>query len=119
GPGRNEARHGPEVKERAALGELAVVESRSSDDDVGVAVAIHVARRRDGDAESGVRLIALDDPGRGGESEAGRGPQVDERPAFVELAIVESLGTDDDVAEAVAVGVARGRHGDAELGVRL
>src|SRR5207244_3966603 len=120
GPGGSgrKAGGGAAVDEGPALVGLAVVEEEGADDDVGEAVAVDVACGRDGDAELGARLVALGGPGGRGQ-QAGDGAVVDEGTTFVGLAVVVEVGTDDDVGEPVAVDVAGGRHGDAEVGTRL
>src|SRR6185503_21387092 len=72
-----------EVQEGAPLVGLAVVVEGSADQEVGVAVAVHVPRRCHGGAEPGPRLIALGGPCRG-LSETAAGSEVDEGPPLVE-----------------------------------
>ena len=89
-----------------------VVEGRA-DDDVGVAVAVDVPRRRHGITERGARLVALGGPGRAAAQPAGRA-EIDIGPALVHLAVVEKGRADDDVGVAVAVDIPRRRRRVAE-----
>ena len=90
-----------------------MVEPRGAHDDLGVTVAVHVAPRRDGAAETRVRLVTLGGPGGGG-CEAGGGAQVDEDPSLVGLAVVVERGAHHDVRKAVGVDVPRRRDRPTE-----
>ncbi len=89
-----------------------------ADDDVVIAVAVRVARARDGNAEVGVRLVGVE-RGRGGRGsavrDAGRTAEEDERLA----ARVVAQRADDHVVVSVAVRVARARDALAEDGAGL
>src|SRR6185369_894905 len=100
--------------ERATLVRLVVVVEVRADDDIGPAVAVHVAGRRDGDPELRIDLAALDRP-RGRGAETRRGSEVREGRALARLAARKADGAGDHVGEPVAVHVARGRHRGAEL----
>ena len=85
-----------------------------ADDDVGVAVAVHIPRPGHGPAEDIARRLA-----GGGEGGAGAQPAraavVDVGPACVADVAVSA---DDDVGVAVAVHIPRPGHGTAEDIVR-
>ena len=109
--------------EDLALVGLAVVVERRPDDDVRVAVAVHVARRAHRDAE--VRrawLLCADQSALDGTPVA-PSPVTravpDERRAFVGLGLGEAARADDDVVVTVAVDVPRRGHrvAHARLGV--
>src|SRR5690606_40853457 len=100
GSGR-QARVRAQVDKRPTLVALPVVITVRTDDDVGVAVAVDVCRRRHTSAEPGARLIALGGPGGSGRQARGRA-QVHKRPTLVVLPVVISDCTDDDVGVAVA-----------------
>src|SRR6185503_16512643 len=87
------------VGERAALVVLGALEAVRADDHVRVAVTVHVARRRDGDAEAGLALIALGSP-RGHGAKPRRRTEIPEGAALADLSRVVGGGADDDVAEA-------------------
>src|SRR5262249_9325698 len=96
-----------------ALVDLVVIESWRADDDVRVAVSVHVPGARNGGAELRGRLVGLGRP-RGRRAEPRGGPQVDERATFVRLTVVVLVGTADDVAVALPVHVPRARDRIAE-----
>src|SRR5262249_31871672 len=94
------------------------VEVRRADDDVVVAIAVHVERGRHREAEPGVGLVALPDRhGRGGEP--GCRAEVDVDASLALLAVGGMGSADDDVGKTIPVHVARGADRDAEAGARL
>jgi len=96
---------------------FAVVE-RGTDDDIGEAVAVHVARRRHGIAQTRAAGFAYHHPG-GVAPYSVRAAEVHECPALANSAVVMFVvvrGTDDDIAETVAVHVTCRGHRPAEPG---
>jgi len=91
---------------------LAVIEVHARYD-VGVAVAVDVARPRHGEAEAGISLVAFGHPVGAAAQPRGRAV-VHEGPPLVRRVVVEVQSPDDDVRIAVAIDVARARNGVAE-----
>ena len=120
---------GPQAGRRAipdkggALVGLAVVVIKGRDDDVGIAVAVHVAGGADPVAQDGGGLVALGQPvGVGGGavgSQPGRRAIPDKGRTLVGLGVVVTVGADDNVGIAVAVDIAgrarRAAHVDGVL----
>src|SRR4029453_3941033 len=73
-----------------------------ADQDVGVAVPVHIARRSDHSREVGAILVAFGRPVGGAIEAAGRAEK-DERLAHVLDAVVPPVGADDDIGETIAV----------------
>ncbi len=90
----------------------------SADDDVGVAVPVHVTGQGDGVPEVGLALVALGAPGRGGAKSRLRAVVDEDRP-LAGLTGVVVRRTDDEVGVAVAVDVTGGGEGVAEVSVVL
>ncbi len=112
GSGR-QARRPAVVDEYPAVVYLLDVVVRCADDDVAVAIVVHIAGGGDGLAEPGPLLIALSHPGRadgGAVWPAG----VEKRGPFIGLTMVVARRSDDDVGVAVAVHIAGGSDGPAE-----
>ncbi len=86
---------------------LNVVIEPGPNDDVRVAISVHVTSGRDRASEIGIRLVALDGPAscRG---KAGRRAEVDEGSPLVHFAVVVQMGPDDHVRVAIPVHVPRG-----------
>ena len=101
---------------RAALGRLAVGVVRCAHDDIGTAIAVHVARRRHRVAEPRAGLVALLAPDVG-RRQSGRLPQEEESPALVDLPAVKPVRADDDIRVAVPVHIARRAHREAIVGI--
>ena len=80
---------------------------RSADDDVGVAVAVEVARARHGIAEPAADVWPNQSLARRCTDAVGA--------AEKNVGAIFLVSPDDDVGVAVAVDVARARHGGAEL----
>ena len=94
-----------QVDERSPFVGLAVIVRERADDDVAIAVAVDVSGARDRAAELGADLIALDGP-NGGWRQSRGGAQKHVRAPLVALPVVVQVGADDDIAVAIAVGVA-------------
>jgi hypothetical protein len=99
--------------EGPALIGLTVVGVGGADDDVGVAVAVDVARRRDRECEVRAGLIAFRRP-RWGRRQASCRPVVDGGTALSSLTVLVDRCADDDIREAVSVEVACRRNRVAE-----
>ena len=109
------------VNEYGALVGLPVVVGEGPHGQVGVAVAVQVARTRHALAQLGTGLVAFQALGRPGRL-AGQGLQaggpaiVEEHRALVGFSAVVEGRTGHQVGVAVAVHVARARHGIAQVG---
>ena len=99
------------------LAAVAVVIGRP-DDDIVVAVAVHIARRGCRNAKVSTGLVALGRPRRGRTRPRGRAV-VDKDRSFVGMATVIMWRPDDDIVVAVAVHIPRRPHGVAEVRTRL
>ena len=111
--GIHQARRRAQVDAHEALVKLTVVVLRRTDDEVPVAVAVHVARRGEARAKLCSRLVGLHRPGRG-RAEARDGAVPDLHPPLVGLAVVVQGGRDREVGQGIAVDVAHECHGGAE-----
>ena len=100
-----------EVDESHPLVGLAVVIPIGPDDDVGVAVPVHVPRRAGREAKKGPRLVALGLPvgilRRARLSQSCGRTVPDEDGALVDLPVVVPAGSDDHIVIAVAVHIPR------------
>ncbi len=113
----------PAVKNehRARVHDRRVVPS-GADDDVVVAVVVDVARTGDARAEERADLVRLDDRvgvRRQPVADSGRASMKDEGHALVRLAQGVAAVSDDDVAVAVGVDVARARDHEVQGGRRV
>ena len=106
------------VDKRAAFVGLAVVVVGRANDHIVVAVAVYVARGRDGRAEVGVFLAALRSPGGAGGKPRSRSVK-DQSLSLIRLAVVIVRGSHDHIVVAVAVHIARGGDGRPEVGTCL
>ncbi len=116
GRGRLQPRRRSEVQERPPFLLLPVMPC--PDDDIREAVAVHVARRRDGVSEVRLCQVGLGGPCRCARQPRRR-PEVQVGPAGVRRAAGGVGRADDHVRVPVTVDVPRDRDCGAELAVRL
>src|SRR6188474_615850 len=96
GPGRLGVEPGgrSEIDEDDPLLEGRIVEGRTADDHIRIAVAVHIPRGPQRAPEVALVLIALGGPGRI-RQESGRRPVIDVRSTLVDLTVVVEIGADD------------------------